>query len=185
VSLNDLFIRYFVSHNHYTALHQPYHRIICFLMLHTHFHCLLPHQNTVTVGGFTAFLGTETHFAEVTKVWDVFAINWPYELVVGLCSCVTFLRDSSEAVSGACCWASLHVASIMYCERRSLCGVLRSLPGTEVILEWLLLKWQQMLPLHFIRYNWPALFEGILVTCSSSNCSLVWLFQSAVTCLLL
>jgi hypothetical protein len=154
-------------------------------MLHTHFHCLLPHQNTVTAGGFTAFLHSEIHFAEVTKEWSIFTVNWPYKLVVGICSCVTFLCDSSEAHSGACCWAFLHVASIMYCKRRSLCGALRSLLGTEVRLGWLLLKGQQMLPLYFILYNWPALFVGILVTCSSSDCSMVWLFQSAVTCLLL
>jgi hypothetical protein len=87
---------------------------ICFFMLHKHFHCLLRHLNTVTVGVFTAFLRSEIHFAEVTKEWGIFAINWPYELVVGLCSCMTFLRDSREAVSGACCWALLQVASIMY-----------------------------------------------------------------------
>ena len=87
------------------------------------------------VEGFTAFVRSEIHFAEGTKEWGLFAVNWPYELAFGFCPCVTFLRDSSEAVYGACCWALLYVASILYCERRSVCSVLCSLPGAEFTLE--------------------------------------------------
>ena len=87
------------------------------------------------------------------------------------------LNDSSETVYGTCFWALLNFASMLYCERRSVCCVWCSLLGQklhyidfscglEVTLYWLLLKGKQMLPPHFIRYNWPLLFVGILVTCS-------------------
>jgi hypothetical protein len=50
--------------------------------------------------------------------------------------------------------------------RGGLCVVFYVLFGVRSYIKFgLLLKGKQMLPLHFIRYNWPLLFVGILVTC--------------------
>jgi hypothetical protein len=76
---------FFVSHYHFTALHQHRHRIRSLFFdvadTHTHaFHCLLPHWNTVMACGLKTVLHSDAHFEELNQEWVLFAVVHPHGL---------------------------------------------------------------------------------------------------------